>query len=109
MPSVLTQYADNRLEMVQNVRELSCVEKYSEQIWRSTGMSVERANDKRVTASRQVTRSNLYATGGDDRIRTCDGLLTHNGLANRRLKPLGHISSGTHILSSSRLLSRHEA
>jgi hypothetical protein len=31
-------------------------------------------------------------TGGDDRIRTCEGLLTLNGLANRRLQPLGHIS-----------------
>ena len=32
-------------------------------------------------------------TGGDDRIRTCEGLLTLNGLANRRLQPLGHISA----------------
>ena len=31
-------------------------------------------------------------SGGDDRIRTCEGLLTLNGLANRRLQPLGHIS-----------------
>ena len=31
--------------------------------------------------------------GGDGRIRTYDGLLTHNGLANRRLQPLGHIST----------------
>jgi hypothetical protein len=33
-----------------------------------------------------------YMSGGDDRIRTCEGLLTLNGLANRRLQPLGHIS-----------------
>ena len=32
-------------------------------------------------------------SGGDDRIRTCEGLLTLNGLANRRLQPLGHISA----------------
>src|ERR1043165_2353554 len=31
--------------------------------------------------------------GGDGRIRTCDRLLTYNGLANRRLQPLGHISA----------------
>jgi hypothetical protein len=35
----------------------------------------------------------LSETGGDDRIRTCEGLLTLNGLANRRLQPLGHISA----------------
>ncbi len=33
-----------------------------------------------------------HLSGGDDRIRTCEGLLTLNGLANRRLQPLGHIS-----------------
>ena len=40
------------------------------------------------------TRTDILAeiTGGDDRIRTCEGLLTLNGLANRRLQPLGHIS-----------------
>ncbi len=32
-------------------------------------------------------------SGGDGRIRTCDRLLTYNGLANRRLQPLGHISA----------------
>ena len=37
-----------------------------------------------------VTRGDF--SGGDDRIRTCEGLLTLNGLANRRLQPLGHIS-----------------
>ncbi len=41
----------------------------------------------------QVTRLINLDHGGDDRIRTCDGLLTHNGLANRRLQPLGHISA----------------
>jgi hypothetical protein len=35
----------------------------------------------------------LKIAGGDDRIRTCEGLLTLNGLANRRLQPLGHISA----------------
>src|SRR5882672_10641751 len=38
-----------------------------------------------------VTRHDF--SGGDDRIRTCEGLLTLNGLANRRLQPLGHISA----------------
>ena len=40
------------------------------------------------------TRTDILSgiTGGDDRIRTCEGLLTLNGLANRRLQPLGHIS-----------------
>src|SRR5436190_947952 len=36
-----------------------------------------------------------FLSGGDDRIRTCEGLLTLNGLANRRLQPLGHISAKT--------------
>lgn len=31
--------------------------------------------------------------GGDDRIRTCEGLLTPNGLANRRFQPLSHVSA----------------
>src|ERR1051325_11140464 len=37
-------------------------------------------------------RTRTDISGGDDRIRTCEGLLTLNGLANRRLQPLGHIS-----------------
>ena len=41
-----------------------------------------------------VTKSLVtgFNTGGDERIRTSEGLLTLNGLANRRLQPLGHIS-----------------
>ena len=31
--------------------------------------------------------------GGDDRIRTCEGLLTLNDLANRRFQPLSHVSN----------------
>src|ERR1043165_2963245 len=38
-------------------------------------------------------RTRTDISGGDDRIRTCEGLLTLNGLANRRLQPLGHISA----------------
>jgi hypothetical protein len=34
----------------------------------------------------------LIKTGGDDRIRTCEGLLTLNDLANRRFQPLSHVS-----------------
>ena len=30
--------------------------------------------------------------GGDDRIRTCEGRLTLNDLANRRFQPLSHVS-----------------
>ena len=41
---------------------------------------------------RSKFRVHGFNTGGDDRIRTCEGLLTLNGLANRRLQPLGHIS-----------------
>ena len=41
-------------------------------------------------------------SGGDDRIRTCEGLLTLNGLANRRLQPLGHISVPRAKTNSSR-------
>lgn len=41
---------------------------------------------------RSAFRVHGFNTGGDDRIRTCEGLLTLNGLANRRLQPLGHIS-----------------
>ncbi len=58
---------------------------------------------KRVTSDKRRFRQGLYlpgsqlslvtaVSGGDDRIRTCEGLLTLNGLANRRLQPLGHIS-----------------
>src|SRR5215207_4810325 len=47
----------------------------------------------------RVQRSN---SGGDDRIRTCDRLLTYNGLANRRLQPLGHISATAKTYSSPR-------
>jgi hypothetical protein len=43
-----------------------------------------------LTSDTIVTRHII--SGGDDRIRTCEGLLTLNGLANRRLQPLGHIS-----------------
>jgi hypothetical protein len=35
----------------------------------------------------------LRKNGGDDRIRTCEGLLTPNGLANRRFQPLSHVSA----------------
>ena len=34
--------------------------------------------------------------GGDDRIRTCEGLLTLNDLANRRFQPLSHVSKRPH-------------
>src|ERR1041385_8958774 len=45
---------------------------------------------KPVGEGAKRTRTDI--SGGDDRIRTCEGLLTLNGLANRRLQPLGHIS-----------------
>src|SRR6266545_2834833 len=51
---------------------------------------------KRVTKDRLdkvLTCHSSWTSGGDDRIRTCEGLLTLNGLANRRLQPLGHISA----------------
>ena len=32
--------------------------------------------------------------GGDEGIRTLDGLLTHTPLAGERLRPLGHVSTG---------------
>jgi hypothetical protein len=35
---------------------------------------------------------NEALNGGDDRIRTCEGLLTLNDLANRRFQPLSHVS-----------------
>ena len=44
-------------------------------------------------AAPTIDRTTCGKTGGDDRIRTCEGLLTLNGLANRRLQPLGHISA----------------
>ena len=34
----------------------------------------------------------IKCDGGDDRIRTCEGLLTLNDLANRRFQPLSHVS-----------------
>ena len=33
-------------------------------------------------------------TGGDEGIRTLDGLLAHTPLAGERLRPLGHVSVG---------------
>ncbi len=33
-------------------------------------------------------------SGGDEGIRTLDGLLTHTPLAGERLRPLGHVSVG---------------
>ena len=35
----------------------------------------------------------IELNGGDDRIRTCEGLLTLNDLANRRFQPLSHVSA----------------
>ena len=45
----------------------------------------------KLALSISVPRSAFIVSisGGDDRIRTCEGLLTLNGLANRRLQPLG--------------------
>ena len=34
-----------------------------------------------------------YIYGGDDRIRTCGGLLILNNLANCRFQPLSHVSA----------------
>ena len=40
------------------------------------------------------TRHFLFETGGEGGIRTPGtGFSQHNGLANRRLKPLGHLSA----------------
>ncbi len=53
-------------------------------------------NDELKTVAlvqRSAFRVHCSISGGDDRIRTCEGLLTLNGLANRRLQPLGHISA----------------
>ena len=33
-------------------------------------------------------------SGGDEGIRTLDGLMTHTPLAGERLRPLGHVSVG---------------
>ena len=33
-------------------------------------------------------------SGGDEGIRTLDGLMTHTPLAGERLQPLGHVSVG---------------
>jgi hypothetical protein len=49
--------------------------------------------DNWLLVQRSSFRVHCFKTGGDDRIRTCEGLLTLNGLANRRLQPLGHISA----------------
>ena len=52
----------------------------------------ERGTIKAEYFQRSAFRIHHSTSGGDDRIRTCEGLLTLNGLANRRLQPLGHIS-----------------
>lgn len=47
-----------------------------------------------VKAVRTTNRPNMKGFGGDGGIRTPDkGLRPYNGLANRRLQPLGHVSS----------------
>jgi hypothetical protein len=56
-------------------------------------MNAATMNKRRsVTSSFIVAAFIVSNSGGDGRIRTCDRLLTYNGLANRRLQPLGHIS-----------------
>src|ERR687884_591334 len=61
-------------------------------------------NDELKSACLSVRRSAFRVhrsnSGGDGRIRTCDRLLTYNGLANRRLQPLGHISAKAKTYSS---------
>src|SRR6266511_388953 len=57
-------------------------------------MNAERMNDELKTVALVPRSAFIVAiSGGDDRILTCEGLLTLNGLANRRLQPLGHISA----------------
>ena len=49
-------------------------------------------------------------TGGEGGIRTLDtGVSPYNGLANRRLQPLGHLSGGFHysLTCTKALLSSH--
>src|SRR5215211_852471 len=59
-----------------------------------------------LSVHRSAFRVHHSNSGGDDRIRTCDRLLTYNGLANRRLQPLGHISAKAKpILARKTLLS----
>ncbi len=36
----------------------------------------------------------MKENGGDEGIRTLDGLMTHTPLAGERLRPLGHVSVG---------------
>lgn len=47
---------------------------------------------KRKAAKLRSLAANAEFDGGDDRIRTCEGLLTLNDLANRRFQPLSHVS-----------------
>jgi hypothetical protein len=54
---------------------------------------------KRAPKTRKATKpgfDSLISDGGDDRIRTCEGLLTLNDLANRRFQPLSHVSVDFH-------------
>src|ERR1043166_3681748 len=55
-----------------------------------------------LSVHRSAFRVHHSNSGGDGRIRTCDRLLTYNGLANRRLQPLGHISATAKTYSSPR-------
>src|SRR5690348_7933753 len=49
-------------------------------------------------------------SGGERGIRTPDrGFSPYNGLANRRLQPLGHLSSSVWIIAEIRLLPRDSA
>ena len=39
-----------------------------------------------------ISRVAPEGSGGDEGIRTLDGLMTHTPLAGERLRPLGHVS-----------------
>ncbi len=53
----------------------------------------------KTNSARPENVSGRAAFNGDGGIRTLDtGLTPYNGLANRRLQPLGHVSNYTRVL-----------
>ena len=56
------------------------------------------ARNRAIAANSGISSLHNRLNGGERGIRTLDtGVSPYNGLANRRLQPLGHLSGGTDI------------
>src|SRR5919204_6980433 len=67
---------------------------------KASPMAVELRARRRTSEGRLLVDKRAYIAanrakrgGGEGEIRTLDGPVTHNGFRDRRLQPLGHLSS----------------